>query len=235
MTQIFTTDFDDKLIEINIYKKHSQLLPLIGNNYLNQKKKVIFIGESHYLPHASQIHENSETWYNSNVSQLNLCEKEWTNTRHNAGSGVNQKYQSKAFRIYQNIEKSIINIGFTPQLMDNMFRYCCFYNYFQRPAKTGMSLNNDMNDDEVAINTFNSLVEILKFDFAFFVSRKAYHSFRANEKCGLYFNLHNTFSLPHPGSIWWNRKSRRYLNQNYEPMTGKENFQMLLRENGIFI
>lgn len=231
---IFTTEFDEELKKILIYKQYPQLLPLIGKNYISQDKKVIFIGESHYLPKKSMIHIIDKEWYDSDWSMLNEDEIRWSNTRKNSGSGRNQKYDSKAHKIYQNIEKSILNTGFTPTNKDNVFRYCSFYNYFQRPAKTGISISNTPLDDEIAFNTFEENYNILGFTYAIFASKKAYSSFRQmKEKMNPNLEV-NIFTIPHPGSVWWNRKCEKYSNEENHPISGREKFELILKKNKLF-
>jgi hypothetical protein len=234
MKEVYSTEFDDKLKQISIYRKYPQLLPLVGSHYNNQNKRVIFIGESHYLPKESTIHNQPNDWYDSNSSFLSETEKKWINTRKNSGSGKNQKYKPKAYRIYQNIEKGILNSGFNPVVKDNMFRYCSYYNYFQRPAKTGKSLNNTEKDDRVAIETFEMILSFLKFDFAFFVSKKAYNSFQRMKNFISLPQLIVIKSVPHPGSVWWNRKSKKYKNSIGEKVTGREMFESLIVQFEVF-
>ncbi len=44
------TEFDVMFESIPIYKQYPILKPFVGNQYNKAKKKIFFIGESHYLP-----------------------------------------------------------------------------------------------------------------------------------------------------------------------------------------
>ena len=45
-----------------IYKFHPELAPFIGKNYPQATLKVLFLGESHYLP-AAYNHRVEQEWY----------------------------------------------------------------------------------------------------------------------------------------------------------------------------
>jgi len=234
MSKIITEQYDKELLNLNIYSKFPQMLPLIGSNYSSNFKKVLFVGESHYLPNSSNIHNNSTEWYSLDQSVLNDNEKDWINTRETAGSGINQKYNSKAFSIYRNIEKGILNSGFNPEMKDNMFRFCAFYNYFLRPAETGKSISRDELDKDKSFENIINLEKILGFEYVIFVSKLAYNDFNwyfKNRKNQLKFKY---FSLPHPGCLWWNRKSKSYLNSKGESLNGKEKLIEIISENKLF-
>jgi hypothetical protein len=117
--EIYTTQFDNQLKQLDVYKRYPEMLPLIGGQYLNMAKKTLFVGESHYLP-SNSVHLEFEEWYKASSSRLNEEEKRWINTRTTSGSGVNQKYASRAFSIFRNIEKGILDSGFDPDLKDNI-------------------------------------------------------------------------------------------------------------------
>lgn len=46
----FTTDFDERLSEIDHYRLYPELYPWIGKHYRSQDTKILAIGESHTQP-----------------------------------------------------------------------------------------------------------------------------------------------------------------------------------------
>ena len=116
-----------------------------------------------------------------------------------------------------------------------MFRYCAFMNYFLRPAETGVSLKRIELDQDKSFNNIIDISKILKFDCVIFVSKMAYNDFNwyiRDRKHNLNFEY---FSIPHPGSAWWNRKSKAYVNSQNEQLTGKEKFIEIIHENNLFV
>ncbi len=232
---MYTAAYDDKLVAtIPFYQQYPQLLPLVGSGYAIQQEKMLFIGESHYLPNNSTLHLDPDTWYQKSMMDLNKEEMEWTNTRLNAGSGHQQKYYSKAYSIYRNLEKAVLEHGFNPDDKSNLFRYWAYYNYFQRPAKTGSSLSIVDLDQQIAINVFSKLVELLEVKHVFFLSKLAYSSF--NQSRHTIEDLQDlvVHCIPHPGSAWWNRKSKAYRDDHEESLSGKEYLKLLLRRHALF-
>ena len=69
----FSTDFDEELKGIDIYHRYPILLPFVGNEYTDTKKKIFFIGESHYLP-GNYNNKISTEWYDKNLSEYNFSE-----------------------------------------------------------------------------------------------------------------------------------------------------------------
>ena len=63
MKEICTDYFDKDLLELDIYNRYPQLLPLIGEQFTAFHKRVLFVGESHYLPNTSSIHNDAASWY----------------------------------------------------------------------------------------------------------------------------------------------------------------------------
>ncbi len=47
--------YQKQLEEIKIFKQFPQLLPFVGKYYENNNKKLLLIGESHYMPKKSII------------------------------------------------------------------------------------------------------------------------------------------------------------------------------------
>ena len=75
------TDFDTSLKQIPHYQAYPAMLPFVGEEYISeQHKKVLVIGESHYLPKESTVHHDAEAWYAGSQESLNDKEVAWINT-----------------------------------------------------------------------------------------------------------------------------------------------------------
>jgi hypothetical protein len=73
--------------------------------------------------------------------------------------------------------------------------------------------------------------------FIVFVSNMSYEDFNwfyNNRPHHLKEHHVQYFSLPHPGSKWWNKKSKSYVNKHGESLSGKEKIVEVIREYGLF-
>ena len=167
---LHTSIFDEELIkQVSHYQNIYQLMPFIGKEWGNQKKKILLVAESHYLPPKSQIKNTAVTWYSLDASILSPTENKYLNTRLVIKQFVENK-SSRAYTIFRNL-KSVLNLS--DSLED--FAYC---NYFQRPAeKTGDSINVHEIDESIAYKTLVSIATITQPDAIIFCSKKAYRSF----------------------------------------------------------
>lgn len=220
------TTFDDQLNELRHYQLYPEMIPFIGSHYRRMNKRVLVIGESHYLEEGKKIQEDLDDWYaGSTAHLLDDVDRDWIHTRGTSGSGVNQKYLSKAFGIYRNVEYAIRDLleGEAPHT-DNYLRYAAYYNYFQRPAKTGLSLHLDSRDKDVAYDHLASLVKVLQPTHLAFVSKLAHNSFWEKHPTQAAFDVRDIFGTPHPGCSWWNRSLRHYFYEEQEVCTGREWF-----------
>ena len=229
------TVYDNKLDELKIYQAFPQLKPFIGANYQKQDTKVMFIGESHYLPPESTIHDESSTWYASSDKQLRTKEKKWIDTRQNVKNSLEEKIKTKAYSIYRNIGKAIDETRGANDKGLNGIEYVGFMNYFLRPAQFGVSIDRDKSDKEKAFANLCELIYIIDIRYLVFASRLAYYDF------DWYYQNANPdlikieyIGVPHPGSSWWNRKSKKYCYRDSGPLTGKECLIHWLRNNVLF-
>lgn len=113
-----------------------------------------------------------------------------------------------------------------PELQDNMFRYCSFMNFFQRPACPNVSIKDSHIDRQTAFETLCHVALTTRVDTLIFVSRQAYEVYNwyiKNTDLALFIPY---FVVPHSTSSWWNRKSKRYINsETKEKHSGKEHLQ----------
>ncbi|NJC27031.1 hypothetical protein [Neolewinella antarctica] len=214
--------FDVDLASLQHYQLYPSMLPFVGSHYQRMNKRVLVIGESHYLPQGREAHLTSKNWYDGTAAtSLNDVDRAWINTRGTAGSGEDQRYGSRAFSIYRNVEYAIRELLEDDELpTDNYLRYVSYYNYFQRPAETGVSLVLTDEDNSVAYNHLAGLYKILSPTHLAFVSKLAYNAFWAQYQSGD-FRMREIFGTPHPSSSWWNRPHQHDYWGEKETMTGR--------------
>ena len=181
--------------------------PWIGSRYRDQlHKRLLVIGESHYLPPESTIHHDPDRWYRSSQADLSEEEVRWASTTGNITG-----HWTRAHRIYRAIQDEIARIlresGITPDPFPlNHIAYC---NYFLRPAPTaggsmqGTVQPRDLNTAEEVLGWFilrhRPELVIITSRFA---GRFAENGLRESDiPCVI---------TPHPGTRWWNTVTRSY-------------------------
>ena len=216
------------------YKRIPQMLPWVGKEYDGMgHKKILFIGESHYMPYSEGKNKTFEDW-NNGISECDLDddEKGNINTVEIIGGLHNPGPKSKAHGIYYKTEKAILEAGFNPGNKDNMFRYCAYYNYFLRPApKKGDSIKHYINNEDKVNSqaTFDEIIHFLKPDFVYFLSVFAWETYCEHKKKD---DIIVDYS-PHPSCSWWHRKKYMF-NSNGELLSGKEKLIKFLIINKVF-
>jgi len=210
-----------------IYNIHPELAPFIGKLYSKAPLKVLFLGESHYLP-AAYNHKVGQEWYERSTASYGFTTEAlaWLNTaaiiRHDV---IESSYKNPAHSIYRNIGKvygEVFAKGDYPQALE----YIAFGNYFLRPAEVcGESIIINSWDEEVrSFQQLAALEKQLQPTLIVFVSKKAYESFvRVAQAQGATALLSKAKSVPHPNSAWWNRAIAQY-----EGRTGKEELKNIL-------
>jgi hypothetical protein len=223
-----TNEYNKYFASYDHYKKHPQMMPFIGK-YWNNSKKILVIGESHYLDPDFDV-EIIKDWYNFYVNELDGDDYEyaygWTNT---ANIVDTTNYKSKGHGLYRNIDIAIRETGFTPT--ENIFCYISFYNFFQRPAeKTGDSIIITNDDIRIANETLSFIIDIISPNYLFFVSSKSWQHYNNN-----IFNNENIGHSAHPSCQWWNMPSSKYTKYfSKKTVTGKESFMDFIKYHKIF-
>ena len=195
--------------------------PWIGSRYRDQRhKRLLVIGESHYLPPESTIHHDPARWYRSSQDDLSPEEVRWTST---TGNITGRWY--RGHRIYREIQTEIVRAlkerGVTPDPFPlNHIAYC---NYFLRPAPVSggsMAGNARKQDLEVAEEVLKCFILRHRPELVIVTSRFAgRHAERVAREHGI-----PAIITPHPGSRWWNTITRSYGN-----VTGRDLFSTFLR------
>jgi len=225
-----TLEFDELFKKnINHYSKHKQMIPFVGK-YWGQYKKLLIIGESHYLPKESDK-GMIKNWYKLTSEQLSEDEYWWTATAELLDiAGKNQVYKSKGHLIWKNIELAMIESGFNLKEKSNMFQYVSYMNFFQKPAQnTGDSIIYNDEDVIFANTILKDVCSIIKPEYIFFVSSKAYSVSESIDNTTIGHSCH-------PSCRWWNMKSKSYsFATTKKPLTGKESFIKFLQKYNILV
>ena len=121
--------------------------PWVGSRYCDKRhKRLLVVGESHYLPCGSTIHHDPARWYRSSQADLTEEEVRWASTIGN----ITGRW-TRAHRIYRGIQDEITRIlkesGITPDPFP--FNHIAYCNYFLRPAPTagGSMQGNECQQD----------------------------------------------------------------------------------------
>ena len=203
-------------------KRFPCLKPWIGNHYQDAgHKRLLVIGESHFLPPDSTIQHDPDSWYGINQHLLSDKESAWISTKDN----ITGEWR-RSHNIYRNLERDIRSIlnegGVEPDAF--AFDHFAYYNYFARPApETGGSMKGAIcpQDIDVSEEIIRWILTKYQPDIVVFASRLAG---QYGEKIVQEYGI-TCISTPHPGSGWWNRTSA-----NYGGSTGSELFRNFLKD-----
>lgn len=222
---MYVTTYDSKFESIPFYKMHPYMMPFVGKNYESpEHKKLLLVGESHYLPQKSTIHRNIEGWY-SGAEGITEEEQEYCNTRNSSENGYG-KFKAP---IEADLEK----------LFPSGFDEIAAYNYFLRPANEGSTFREicEEKDREQAVLNFHNVLEILSPNLIVFAGAFAFDSAEwkdypkyMGEGLWCYAERKGIVYLPcnHPSRGGWNGPLHR------GKMAGQNNslvFLNFLREN----
>lgn len=161
------TIYDKLFASIPFYQSHWFMLPFIGGKYESSKhKKLLLIGESHYMPEGSTVHHDVNSWYGAPV--LSSDEQDWCNTR-GTREGKSGRFGKEIDRCLNLVQPS----------GGNGWHQVAFLNYFLRPADctTGIddlwkAYGGESLDREQAIRNLISVLEILRPNLVVFLSSK---------------------------------------------------------------
>jgi len=224
-----------ELDNIDIFERYPLLKPFIGEHFAKAKKRILFIGESHYLP-AKFNNENtiSTKWYSKRLSDYLFDEEaqRWLSTSTIIQEDVIEGDQwVGSHSIYRNLGNVYADV-FGQSGYRESLKQISFYNYFLRPAeKEGESIRIKDWDEEVhSFQVLNSIQEILKPDLIVFASSKAKNSFHRVRWADEYREVGERLEaiieqVPHPTRSWWNRSMKKY-----DGRTGKEHLMKVLQD-----
>ena len=211
------TQFDQELLKIPHYQYHPEMLPFVGKNYCNKKKRVLLVGESHYLTHTNERDISADyvalNWYETPLffnDTNNVFCKDFRNytTRGVLRSFVESEKDGSGWIMFSNPIRAYYNEDYINHHHIHDF---AFVNFYQRPAfEFGKSINTtteerklnlEEQDHRVACETLNAVIDVILPDIVIFLSRKAYGNFICKKTVDIYRG-------PHPTYCWWKLKTK---------------------------
>ena len=227
----FSIDFDKELKDMDIYCRYPISLPFIGKNYADTKKKILFVGESNYLP-IEYNNKITTEWYDKKLSEYDFSEtaKWYLNTRGIVNGVINKDEPgNKAHIIYRNFG-NVYAECLNHRDYSDALPHIAFYNYFLRPAEvTGKSIRvNDWGEKILSFDILVKLIDILKPHKVIFLSslaRKTFHPVRwSDERKEIGKEVEKIVNdVPHPSCRWWYKEAKKYGN-----VTGKQKLKNIL-------
>ena len=195
--------FDSQFQSIPFYKTHPYMMPFVGNDYESSNhKKLLVVGENHYMCENSTIHHKIDDWYNQ--PNLSDAEVDFCNTQNACEKICNSFVKMlNAFlkRIYKNSENALQEIA--------------YYNFYLRPADYKQNMKSlwkkfdgAKKDMDCALNVFPRIFDILRPDFIVFLGQTVWicvNSYLRKELCGDLENIVHTYS---PSRYAWHRSGK---------------------------
>jgi hypothetical protein len=238
MEALHTDTFDATLIAaLPQALNYPESLPFIGNNWTVSETKILFIGESHYIPGkvlSDMLDKETHVadWYQNNSNKFDSYLSNYINTRDviDKAEKIKEHGFRKPLTIFYNMKSAIKETDPALVSLPFVFPMFSFYNYFQRPAfEESKSIDNNSIDDQVAFRTLQLITEIIKPKKIVFVSQKAKRSFdtlRRNDQTSKVFKDVMIEGVQHPSCAWWNKKS-----QASGGRTGRQKFIDILKNS----
>lgn len=190
---------------MHFYEQYPMMEPFVGARFRERRQPaILLVGESHYLPKESSVHLDEASWYAGTAAVLSPKEVAWINTAQIVRSACAGRFKNKAFSIWRNSFRTINEHGPRYDDFAQVAEDVGFYNFFLRPAQTGLSIRAGALDVEHANEAFAHWCRELRPSLVVFLSALARRSLRP---------ANATFPIsvvPHPASQWWYRASRTY-------------------------
>lgn len=203
-------DYDERLLQLDNFKNLPETLPFIGEHWHRQEERILFVAESHYVDIAAFEYQyengkanlkkdNPDLFYKIKSADLTQAFKAIFNTRAII-TDVEKGENLKGKQIYTNLKKVLAEYAGL-SVNDKVFGYFSIYNYFQRPSYTNSgTIQNTTEDNKIAFETLAHVTEVLKPTIIFFISAKAYNTFRQSKLLteSKVFDSIKVYAAPHP-------------------------------------
>lgn len=190
---------------MRFYEQYPMMEPFVGARFRGRRQPaILLIGESHYLPPDSTVHLDEGSWYAGRGEALSSKEIGWISTAQIVRDACAGRFKNRAYSIWRNSFRTINEHGPRYEDFAQVAEDVAFYNFFLRPARTGLSLQVGPLDVEVANGAFTHWCNELRPTLVVFLSALARKSLRAAPPTV------PTCVVPHPASQWWHRPSSAY-------------------------
>lgn len=206
---MISTDFDNKLQEIEILKLHPSLIPFVGERYA--ERRILHIGESHYLSQTADSEIFSaeyfyNNWWTDSCEEVLAESPGYVDTRH----VVNDNYLggiSGSYGIFTNVVKTYSKVVLGREIKHisledkQLYNDFAFMNFYQMPSLYyGMKYwnsiyksakahgNKKLASDlwakcvESSVATVDSVVEIIDPKIIVFTSCSAWEAYEEYKK-----------------------------------------------------
>ena len=190
------------------YIRYPCMKPRIGSCYHSgTQRRLLVIGESHYLPPESRCQLDDDSWYSSSEDDLSEKERGWISTEQIINQSKLDGFKTKAHGIYRNVAKELNASGLQLDRWEDAIEYCAFMNLFQRPAQiSGGSIEPTQKDLDVSRGVLEWVLDDVVPELVVAVSSKAgFYAAPTLKQKGLPFAV-----TPHPTCRWWNRRAAGY-------------------------
>ena len=191
-------------------EKFPCMMPRIGCHYPEpenerpEHKRLLVIGESHYLPTGSSLHLKPNDWYKQTEDSLNEMEKRWVSTEEIITISLKKGFKDSGHGIYRNIALELNNNGPGHKNPNQAIEHVAFCNFFLRPAIEGESLEVNHEDIVVAQDVLLWIIDEYRPELLAVTSRLAgKHAKPILESCGI-----PSVVTPHPTCAWWNKRAK---------------------------
>jgi hypothetical protein len=190
---------------MHFYRQYPMMTPFVGARFHDRlQPTILLVGESHYLPQDSTVHLDEVSWYGGRADGLSAKEVAWISTAQIVRDACASRFKNKAYSIWRNSFKTINEHGPRYEDFAHVAEYVAFYNFFLRPARTGLSIRVGPLDVEHANEAFVHWCRELRPTLVVFLSALARRSLHP-ENVTLPISV-----VPHPASQWWYRPSKAY-------------------------
>ena len=191
---------------MHIRERYPTMQPFVGRRFAESAgPRLLLVGESHYLPAGSTQHLDPATGYSGTATSLDDEEVLWISTARVVRGACDSGFRNRAHWIWKNAFEAINEAGPRYQRYVQVAEDVAFYNFFQRPALQGESLEPTARDVAVANAVFEDTMRMLSPGAVAFISRRAWWNFE--EKTTVPVPVAAT---AHPTSPYWNRQCKRY-------------------------
>jgi len=178
--------------------------------------RLLLIGESYYVPPGSKLNRSGEAWYAGSSDILTETERGFIDTTELIEDSRSEGFSNKAHSIWRNSFSEINQFGPGYSDFKRVADDIAYYNFFLRPALTGVSLEVTSQDVEIANEAFVMHCETLKPTGIVFLSRLACSHCRLPESISI-----PVVATPHPSCRWWNRAAKCYGNKRGRDILGE--------------
>jgi hypothetical protein len=200
--------------------------PWIGADYAQQDRKILVLGESHFLENST-FHHDAPAWY-AGTDPERFVGLDWAHTRALIGKGVDSQWRGmgRSKVMYRHIDAALCDAIGERENPRSAFHRIAFMNYFQRPAqKRGKSIEIIELDRLHSAAVVHEVIRIIAPSLVIFCSKLAWCAAAGKGVMKAYEPDAVRFAFTaHPTTSWWHRPMAKYGGQS-----GRDQFSEAVR------